>query len=377
MKIICTSDTYRIYSNDIKTYDKLPAKTFNIRFAMQQGFFLVEIPNIKVNEKVYGIHQQKLKKVVNAFEKNERNLGVILSGDKGIGKSLFAKMLVEEGINLGFPVIIVDTYYPGIASFIASIEQEAFVLFDEFDKTFSGKQEEDGTAYDPQTEMLSLFDGTSQGKKLFIVTCNELRNLNGFMVNRPGRFHYHFRFDYPDASSIREYLTDKSIDNDNIEKVISFSCKVPLNYDCLRAIAAELMFENNFEDAIKDLNIVNIKNESYDIIVVFTDGSRAKGEANIDMFNNDEIKINIGIRDRGWIELGDLTFCPANANYDVTIGGYCLKNKDCTWEFDTDVTDPDPDYGDGYMKKMHSWAEKKFDYAIIRHQISKNFHYTV
>ena len=127
MKIIRTADTYRIYSNDIKTYDKLPAKTFNIRFAMQQGFFLVEIPNIKVNEKVYGIHQQKLKKVVNAFEKNERNLGVILSGDKGIGKSLFAKMLIEEGINLGFPVIIVDTYYPGIASFIASIEQLDYI----------------------------------------------------------------------------------------------------------------------------------------------------------------------------------------------------------------------------------------------------------
>ena len=377
MKIIRTADTYRIYSNDIKTYDKLPAKTFNIRFAMQQGFFLVEIPNIKVNEKVYGIHQQKLKKVVNAFEKNERNLGVILSGDKGIGKSLFAKMLIEEGINLGFPVIIVDTYYPGIASFIASIEQEAFVLFDEFDKTFSGKQDEGGTAYDPQTEMLSLFDGTSQGKKLFIVTCNELRNLNGFMVNRPGRFHYHFRFDYPDADSIREYLTDKGIDNDNIEKVIGFSGKVPLNYDCLRAIATELTFEPNFEDAIKDLNIVNIKNEPYDVIIVFKDGTRAKGSQNIDMFSNDEVRVEIGMKNHGWIDLGELTFCPADASYDISVGGYCLKDSDSTWEFDRDIIEPEEDYNEEFKRMAKEWAEKKFDYAIIRHQMSKNFHYTV
>ena len=52
------------------------------------------------------------------------------------------------------------------------------VLFDEFDKTFSTNDR--NNAGDPQTEMLTLFDGLSTGKKLFIITCNELKNLNDY-----------------------------------------------------------------------------------------------------------------------------------------------------------------------------------------------------
>lgn len=42
------------------------------------------------------------------------------------------------------------------------------ILFDEFDKTFGSIKAADGMA-DPQTEMLTLFDGLSQGKKMFVM----------------------------------------------------------------------------------------------------------------------------------------------------------------------------------------------------------------
>ena len=90
------------------------------------------------------------------------------------------------------PVIIVDTYIPGLANFIEEIEQEVMVMFDEFDKTFGGVNKSDGMA-DPQTELLTLFDGLAQGKKLYVITCNNLNTLSDYLVNRPGRFHYHFR----------------------------------------------------------------------------------------------------------------------------------------------------------------------------------------
>ena len=51
------------------------------------------------------------------------------------------------------------------------IEQEVMILFDEFDKTFGSIKAADGMA-DPQTEMLTLFDGLSQGKKMFVITAN-------------------------------------------------------------------------------------------------------------------------------------------------------------------------------------------------------------
>jgi len=153
--------------------------------------------------KIYGIHTEKVKKVLKTFTSFERNLGVILSGDKGIGKSLFAKLVCIEAIGKGYPVIVVDRYIPGIDSYLNSIEQEVVVLFDEFDKTFCNN---DNNGISPQTLMLSLFDGISVGKKLFLITCNEIRKLNDYLINRPGRFHYHFRFDYPSYEEIQEYL---------------------------------------------------------------------------------------------------------------------------------------------------------------------------
>lgn len=43
------------------------------------------------------------------------------------------------------------------------------ILFDEFDKTFQSNDDQDD-----QAALLSLFDGTAGGKKLFLVTCNKL-----------------------------------------------------------------------------------------------------------------------------------------------------------------------------------------------------------
>ena len=171
------------------------------------GFFLEARTDLVVKEKVYGVHPEKADKVIAAFAMFERNLGVILSGDKGIGKSLFARVLSSKAVKTGYPVIIVDQFIPGIASYIESIDQEAVILFDEFDKTFGSIRPGENEA-DPQSGLLSLFDGTSDGKKLFIITCNSLYNLSDYLVNRPGRFHYHFRFDYPSSEDIREYLTD-------------------------------------------------------------------------------------------------------------------------------------------------------------------------
>lgn len=192
-----------------------------------------------------------------------------MSGDKGIGKSLFAKMLCQKATENGYPVIIVDEAHRGIARFIESIEQECVVLFDEFDKIFRTNKEND-----VQAKLLSLFDGTAGGKKMYIVTCNELRGLNDYIVNRPGRFHYHFRFEYPSATDIREYLEDKLEKQyyGEIEKVIEFAGRINLNYDCLRVIAFELNQGTAFAEAITELNILNVDLEEYDVYLYYETG---------------------------------------------------------------------------------------------------------
>ena len=324
MKAIHTGSMYQIYDDGLETFDKLPPQCYVIRFSQNCGFYMEKYSDITINEeKVYGVHNEKVNKVLNTFSKVNRNLGVILSGAKGIGKSLFARMIAERSVSKGVPVIIVDTFIPGIASYIEQIDQTVMVLFDEFDKTFGSIKTGDNVA-DPQAGLLSLFDGVSSGKKLFVVTCNELSKLNDYLVNRPGRFHYHFRFEYPNADEIRTYLEDK-LDKEyysEIENVISFASRINLNYDCLRAIAFELNTGLTFAEAITDLNIINVSSQGYKVTLFLDDGSKGSSNEQIDTFdvtdtNHIIFRLDNGDYFNSSFDNADLAYDPARGVYFV------------------------------------------------------------
>ena len=91
MRIIKVGNTFRTYDDSLETFDKLPAQNYVVRFQKNSGFFLEKYADIEIKEKTYGVHMSKVEKVLKAFPKAEKNLGVILSGNKGIGKSIVCK----------------------------------------------------------------------------------------------------------------------------------------------------------------------------------------------------------------------------------------------------------------------------------------------
>lgn len=369
MKVVSSNDCYEIYGNSLDTYDKLPINTYIIRFSKLKGFYLELYPNFEIKEdKIYGIHNQKVEKVLKSFSIFNRSMGVILSGDKGIGKSLFAKLLATKAMNNNLPIIIVDCYYPGITSFIEKIEQKVMFLFDEFDKTFinSSKNEEN-----PQTELLSLFDGTSNGKNLYVITCNNLHHLNEYLINRPGRFHYHFRFNYPSSEEIKEYLKDKLREEyySEIDKVIVFSHKINLNYDCLRAIAFELNTGEKFETAIQDLNIINLNHETYNINLCFKNGITMNAtDIKLDLFNNDE-KQYIALYDKDYQNLVDVEFLPSKCVFNSFNNSMIIALEDLNI-----IYDRDNEYDKALIDKIKTY---EVNYLSITKKKSKNIHYTV
>ena len=290
MNIVNAGARYQVYGEDVKTYKELPVATYSVGFNPMTGFWLVKHDDLAINEDtIYGNHARRAEKILKSFAVSERNFGVILSGKKGIGKSLLARMIAEESIKAGIPVIIVDTAIGGISNFLSSIQQEVTIIFDEFEKTFS--RNEDG---DPQVEMLSLFDGIDNGKKLFIITCNDPRQLNEFLINRPGRFHYHFEITCPSPDEIRAYMTDKlgSGWEEDIEKIIKLSQMGSMTFDCLRAIAFDLKQGYPLEETLMDLNINYDNNSRYDITIRLSNGwvSTVYGRK-INLFSNDEYDI--------------------------------------------------------------------------------------
>lgn len=370
MKAINIGTTYDIYRDNVKTYDKLPAKNYIVRFNKMSGFYLEEYSDIEIKEKIYGVHEAKVDKVLKSFCKFEKNLGVILSGDKGIGKSLFAKRLAIKAVSSGIPVIIVDKFIPGIASYIEEIDQEVMVLFDEFDKTFTGINTSDNEA-DPQAGLLSLFDGISQGKKLFVITCNSINKLNDFLINRPGRFHYHFRFGYPTVEELKEYLEDKLEERYycEIDKVIDFSRKVDLNYDCLRSIAFEINNGETFDKAITDLNIVRVSSPKYDVTLFCTDGYKFTNKSiAIDLFNVAESE-TIWLYDHLGNCVVGVKFNAVDCKFDFDMCANTVKGDDIEILYDTDEYCP--------KDAIEKAKEHKPKCLVINRSRSKSLHYTV
>lgn len=270
MNVVQAGTNFQIYGEEIKSYDKLPVGTYEISFHKMMGFFLTSHSDLLVKEdKVYGNSEEKVEKILRSFSLTDRNFGVILSGPKGVGKSLFARILANHAAERNLPLLICSQYIPGLPNFISSIEQEVIVLFDEFEKTFADNDE-----VKPQEDMLSLFDGVDSGKKLFIITCNEVRQLNSYLLNRPGRFHYHFTLGNPSPSEIEQYMRDKLDPRYHfyIPQIVNFSLGGSLTFDCLRAIAFEVNNGYSLEETVQDLNISREKVLYFDIHIEFEDG---------------------------------------------------------------------------------------------------------
>lgn len=375
MKIINNGNEYNIYADNINLYDNLPPKEYSVEFGEMRGFYLIDHPKIEITEKkIYGI--DRTNKVFRAFKQTNRNLGVILSGYKGMGKSLSAKMICIEAINQGYPVILVNHFYPGIADFIGSINQEIVVLFDEFDKTFKGtfKESNNGrmerSEKDPQESMLGLFDGIYPGKKLFIVTCNDMMTLSEFLLNRPGRFHYNFRFDFPSADEIRMYMHDNlNPDHYNeIENIVAFSKQTNLNYDALRSIVFELNLGSTFKDAIDDLNIVNENAVKYNITVHFSNGKTVNKQLTMDIFSGgNDYAIYIYHPDNSGICIR-IKFDLSQAVFDREKFDYILPKDGIRAQFD---------YDDDNEKLKDIVEKAPIDYITFKRAPMKNYHYSI
>ena len=111
MNVVHSGDTFQIYGDALKTYDKLPLGTYDVCFHKMMGFYLTSHSDLVVNEdKIYGSSPAKVEKVLRGFQAVDRNFGVILSGRKGIGKSLFARQLAVRAKDYNLPLIIVSCY---------------------------------------------------------------------------------------------------------------------------------------------------------------------------------------------------------------------------------------------------------------------------
>jgi hypothetical protein len=287
-----TGGHVRVYDDAVRTHQGFPLGTYRVAFSSKEGFSLIRIEDLTVGtERVYGGRDKKVSKIFQSYARSDRSLGVMLSGDKGIGKSLFLRMVAEAACEQGLPVVVVSEDNDGVVDFLDSLD-ECLIVFDEFEKIFPAGRRGLADGLNRQNQFLSLFDGLSSIKRIYCLSVNDMSDVSTYLVNRPGRFHYHLRFDYPGPDEVRQYLVDQApgADPEEIENVALFSRRARLNYDHLRAIAFELRQPDAlFSEIVDDLNIRTIEPSTYRIEARFPDGKVWSDEVEMNLFERGDV----------------------------------------------------------------------------------------
>jgi len=253
MRYVPKGDCYLVFSEEEMAYeDTLPPKTYSINFDPDAGrFFLKIMRDFSYDGVLYGDIEQTRDRIIKTFNERDHSTGVLLEGDKGSGKTLLAK-LVASKLNLmqDIPTIIVGTAFDGegFRAFLNSIEQPICVIFDEFEKIYKKKED--------QESILSLFDGLYESKKLWLLTYNDRSRVTSFMKNRPGRFFYSLTYNGLDEIFVKSYC-DRNLDNkDHMEPILNFCKLTSMSFDMLQAVVEDMnRYKETLHETLKFLNV--------------------------------------------------------------------------------------------------------------------------
>ena len=243
--------TYRVTNREsMDLHEMLPAGNYVIKKDPMSGqLFLEGIEGFEIKGKVYGDTEKTARRILNTFQDRSASTGVMLTGEKGSGKSLLAKMLSVKAADTGVPTIVINAPWSGdeFNSFLQKIDQPCIILFDEFEKVYDR---------DDQESILTLLDGVFPSKKLFILTCNDKWRIDSHMRNRPGRIFYMMEYKGLDQNFIIEYCMDNLDATEHIHSI----CKIAsmfdqFNFDMLKALVEEMnRYDETPQEALKFLN---------------------------------------------------------------------------------------------------------------------------
>lgn len=348
---IKNGNTFKVADKDsLDIQETLPVANYIIKQDQFGNFFLETVDSFEFKGKKYGDNDRNRDRIFNTFMSRAAATGVMLTGEKGSGKTLLAKTLAIKCAEEGVPCILINQPWRGEAfnSLLQDISQPCMVLFDEFEKIYDS---------DEQEEMLTLLDGVFPSKKLFVITCNDKWRVNQHMRNRPGRIFYSLDFKGLDTDFITEYCHDNLDNLDHIDGVVTMgSLFSEFNFDMLKALVEEM---NRYKETAQEaMKMLNAKPE-------FDEGSKYKvtvvpvGGQPLDKFDGGEY----------WE------------------GNPLMQRRN--WEYGYDP-EPDNDDGDWYNMRFSSRDLKKVDakegkfifvngagdqLVLVREKIKYNYHY--
>lgn len=212
-------------------------------------------PKFEFKYKVYGIEADFIARVVKTYHATKGNLGILLNGLKGTGKTVTAEIICNK---LELPVIIVSANFEGATpAFLNSLEQDVIVFFDEYEKIYD----------DYDHSILTVMDGVLNNgyRKTFILTTNKLY-INDNMLSRPSRIRYMKEFKDLASNIINEIVDDMLVHTAHKEAIIKYisSLKI-ITVDIVKSIIEEVNIHNEAPDLFKKVFNVKQSDDKFDI----------------------------------------------------------------------------------------------------------------
>lgn len=262
------------WPHDITSVNKqLPIGVYTLMRDNQRGLYLRKSEDFTVPPKIYGSDIHITERWLRAWHDTpeDKNLGIILHGVKGSGKTITAKYMCMVS---KMPVILIQSPFAGdeLNTFMATPAfKNCIVFIDEFDKVY-GDRDTDGPA-DAQSALLTLLDGTTQTHLLFIFTINSSEKLDDFLVNRLGRIRYFRSFPAITSSVLKEVIADRLKNQAYTEELVRVAGMLgEPTLDLICGIIDECnRFDESPIESVKHLNILTTEID-YQIFEKSVDG---------------------------------------------------------------------------------------------------------
>lgn len=244
------ANTFRVTDeNSIDITTHLPADNYLVKQDQFGNLFLETVDRFEPLTKYYGDTLRNADRIWRTFKDRSASTGVMLTGEKGSGKTLLAKHLSILGYAENMPTIVINSPWVGDSfnKLIQDIEQPSVVLFDEFEKVYDRDQQE---------RMLTLLDGVYASKTLFVLTCNDKWRVDAHMRNRPGRIFYAIDFKGLSEEFIRDYCEDMLNNKSYIDQITKIATLFSeFNFDMLKALVEDMnRYNETPQEAMRLLN---------------------------------------------------------------------------------------------------------------------------